>query len=196
MAGRLVFPVRWLRAAVLTRRGRPRGWGRSGRSRTLLVALRYVDNRPFHLVPRPVFIGRVNQFRLIDDACLNPRVFRLVWMQCEYRRTTSRAKPALYFAAASTCTIVTPHFRGRADLQILSVNTDANIECAPIRFPTIFAVAIIRGAEVANVIQSDTSTQARRFKLPIHDLIFRLACQHLTVFRFLPTLPRSCALRM
>src|SRR6266566_8884010 len=79
----------------------PRDHGLSGFS-TLFIAFGYIDDRPLHLVLDPVFIGWLYDFGLKNDACLNPCVFRLGWMQRKYWRTASAAKAPLDFLAAAT----------------------------------------------------------------------------------------------
>jgi hypothetical protein len=127
---------------------------------TFLVAFGYADGRPFHLVFGPVFIGGLYDFRLVDDARLNPNVVRLGRMQGEYRRTARSTKASLYLFAAPAKISVTFQFGGRLHPQILSLNTQSNIEGASVRSSAILTMAIIRRAECAAVAQRDSATQA------------------------------------
>ena len=110
----------------------------------------------------------IHYFGLMNDARLNPCVFRFGWMQCKYRRTTSPAKTPLYFPAASADNSITPQFRGRLHLEIFSINPDSNIEGAAIGPPTVFTVAIVGWTEFPGITQLDSAAQAPRFKGLLH----------------------------
>ena len=74
----------------------------------------------------------------------------------------------LYLVAAAADIFVAPQFGTGGHLQILSFDTNANVERAPICSPTIFAVAIVRRTDRTGVAQPDSAAQARRFKMLAH----------------------------
>src|ERR1035437_4177554 len=47
-------------------------------SAALLIALGHIDDRPLHPVLDPVFKRGRHDFGLVDDACLDPRIFCFV----------------------------------------------------------------------------------------------------------------------
>ena len=144
---------------IETSRGTLTALLRSGFS-ALLIAFGHLDDRPLYLVLDPVLIRRLHDVGLMNDACLDPCVFRHGWMQRKYRRTTSAAKTPLDFSAAATHKPIAPHFRRRFHFQIFAINTDSNIEGAAIRFPAIFTVTIVRWTESAGITQMDSAAQA------------------------------------
>src|SRR5689334_24850886 len=79
---------------------RPGHAARSGSS-ALVVAFGHVDDRPLDLVSDPVLVCGLDDFRLMNDACLDPCVFRLGRMQRKNRRTASAAKTPLNLPAAA-----------------------------------------------------------------------------------------------
>src|SRR6266571_4322437 len=93
---------------------------------------------------------------------------------CRYRRQMALAKARRRdrrrptYLHTRTHKFIAPHFGSRFQLQILSVNTDSNVEGASIRSPTIFTVAIVRRADPTGITQCDPAAQARRFKMLVH----------------------------
>lgn len=123
------------------------------------MALGHCDGRPFHLVFNPVLVGWLHNIWLIDDAGFDPRIVWFCGMQREDRGTAGAAKMPLYFSSAPAHILVTPHFGSRFQLQILTLNSDSDVEGASIRPSTIFTVAIVRRADRTRIPQPDSAAQ-------------------------------------
>src|SRR5689334_3909119 len=104
----------------------------------------------------------------MNDAGLDPCVFRLGRMQRKNRRTASAAKAPLNLPAAAAHEPVALHLRRCLHLQIFPIDPDSDIESAAVRTPAILAVAIIGRAEFARISQSDSATQTRGFEILSH----------------------------